>query len=179
MSNGTHSGLEGRVEKDTDIEDLLGENLDSTDYEIYRALNEDGRMSDTELSEKVGLSRTAVRRRRKQLQEENVIKVIGLLILQEVDLNYADVRVTTQPDASRESIDQFISSLMDEELVYEVNEYMGRSDILVRVWHASLQDIKQYVNQLLQHDTIKDYEITPVTRTHKAWHSNITENGES
>nr|WP_239639434.1 Lrp/AsnC family transcriptional regulator [Halobiforma nitratireducens] len=152
--------------------------MDSIDYDIYRILNEDGRISDTELGERVDLSRTAVRRRRKKLQEENVIKIIGVLVLQEVDLNYADVQVNLRADASRESIDELIEFLVDQELVYEVDEYLGSSDMLVRVWHESLQDIKRYVNELLQDEIVEAYEITPVTRTHKAWHSEIDGNDE-
>ncbi len=173
MSNDADSKFENEELDDTDIGDLVTKNLDSIDYEIYRILNEDGRISDTELGERIDLSRTAVRRRRKKLQEENVIKILGVLVLQEVDLNYADVQVTLRSDTSRESIDEFIEFLVRQELVYEVDEYLGSSDMLVRVWHRSLQDIKQYVNKLLQSEIVQEYEIIPVTRTHKAWHSEI------
>ncbi|GAA1335578.1 hypothetical protein GCM10009647_077750 [Streptomyces sanglieri] len=178
MSDDANSEFENGELDNTNIGDLVTDNLDNIDYEIYRILNEDGRISDTELGERVDLSRTAVRRRRKKLQEENVIKIIGVLVLQEVDLNYADVQVKLRSDASREAIDKFIEFLVDQELVYEVDEYLGSSDMLVRVWHGSLQDIKRYVNKLLQNEIVEEYEITPVIRTHKAWHSEIDGNDE-
>ncbi|WP_245998446.1 Lrp/AsnC family transcriptional regulator [Halalkalicoccus subterraneus] len=161
---------------DAHIGDLVSNHLDETDYKIYRILNEDGRISDTELGERVNLSRTAVRRRRKKLQEENMIKIIGVLVLQEAELSYADVRVTVSSDATRDAVDEFISFLIEQELVYEVDEYLGQSDILVRVWHGSLQEVKTYVTHLMQHDIVKDFEVTPVTKTHKAWHSEIKDN---
>lgn len=169
------SSVEGALE-DAHIGDLVSNHLDEIDYKIYRILNEDGRISDTDLGERVDLSRTAVRRRRKKLQEENMIKIIGVLVLQEAELSYADVRVTVSSDATRDAIDEFIDFLIEQELVYEVDEYLGQSDILVRVWHGSLQDVKTYVIHLMQHDIVEDFEITPVTKTHKAWHSKI-ENG--
>lgn len=102
-----------------------------------------------------------------------MLKIIGVLVLQEVDLSYADVQVTLSPDASNKAIDEFISHLADQELVYEVDEYLGRSDVLVRVWHASLQDIKSYVTELMQREIVEEFEITPIIKTHKAWHSKI------
>ena len=166
------SSVDGSLEE-ASIGDLIANHLDEIDYEIYRILNEDGRISDTDLGERVDLSRTAVRRRREKLQEENIIKIIGVLVLQEVDLSYADVQVTISSDATREAIDEYIDFLVEQELVYEVDEYLGRSDILVRVWHGSLQEIKTYVNQLTRRDIVEEFEITPVIRTHKAWHSEI------
>ena len=160
-------------EESDPIRDLISSHLDEIDYKIYRILNKNGRISDTELGERVDLSRTAARRRRKNLQEENMLKIIGVLVLQEVDLSYADVQVTLSPNASNKAIDEFISHLVDQELVYEVDEYLGRSDILVRVWHASLQDIKSYVTELMQREIVEEFEITPVIKTHKAWHSKI------
>ncbi|WP_049924029.1 Lrp/AsnC family transcriptional regulator [Halopiger djelfimassiliensis] len=171
-----HSTEENSVDgalEDAHIGDLVSEHLDEIDYKIYRILNEDGRISDTELGERVDLSRTAVRRRRKKLEDENIIKIIGVLVLQEVELSYADVQVTLSSGATRDEIDEFIEFLVDQELIYEVDEYLGRSDVLVRVWHASLQDVKTYVTELMQHDIVEEYEVTPVIKTHKAWHSNI------
>jgi len=60
------------------VKRILKEHLDETDYRIYKALNEDGRMSDTEIGERVGLSRTAARRRRKKLQDEGPVDIIGV-----------------------------------------------------------------------------------------------------
>ena len=156
------------------VRELITEHLDETDYKIYRILNQDGRISDTELGERVGLSRTAVRRRRQKLQEENILKIIGVLVLQEVDLAYADVQVSISADATTDDVDEFIDYLLEQELVYEVDEYLGTSDMLVRIWHGSLRDVKTYVNELMQFDDVVDeYEVIPVVQTYKAWHSAI------
>lgn len=156
------------------VKDILREHLDETDYRIYKSLNEDGRMSDTELGERVGLSRTAARRRRKKLQEEGLIDVLGVLVLQQADLAYADVFVTLDPSAGGDELDAFIEEVKDEELIYEIEEYMGKYDVLLRVWHASLSDVKSYLrSQLQDHNAVQRYETIPVTRTHKAWHKTV------
>ncbi|WP_207588085.1 Lrp/AsnC family transcriptional regulator [Halomontanus rarus] len=156
------------------IQELITDHLDEIDYQIYRILNEDGRISDTELGDRVGLSRTAVRRRRKKLQQDNVIKIIAVMVLQEVDLEYADVRIALESETTTREVDEFVDYLLEQELVYEVNEYLGETDLLVRVWHSSLREIKSYVNELVHHsDVVSEYEVVPVIQTHKAWHSEI------
>lgn len=160
------------------VKRILKEHLDETDYRIYKALNEDGRMSDTEIGERVGLSRTAARRRRKKLQDEGLVDVLGVLVLQEADLAYADVFVTLDSGVDSDALDVFIEDVQNEELIYEIEEYMGKYDLLLRVWHASLSDVKNYLRSKLQdHDAVERYETIPVTKTHKAWHKTIT-NGE-
>lgn len=161
------------IEND-EVRTILEESLDETDYQIYRVLNQDGRISDTEIAERVGLSHTAVRRRREKLVEEGVLDVLAVLILQEADLAYADVRVKLSQEPTPEEIEAFVQDLLYEELIYEIDEYMGRYDLLVRVWHSSLRNLKQYVNEQLQTRTeVESYEIEPVIKTRKAWHKVI------
>ncbi|ELZ94480.1 transcriptional regulator [Haloferax mucosum ATCC BAA-1512] len=153
------------------VRGILKEYLDETDYRIYKELNRDGRISDTELGERVGLSRTAARRRRKKLQNEGLVDVLGVLVLQEADLAYADAFVTLDPGLSQDKFDAFIAEVSTEELIYEIDEYMGEYDLLLRVWHASLSDVKRYLRTTLQaHDAVESYDAVPVTKTHKAWH---------
>lgn len=148
---------------------ILAEYLDETDYRIFRALNEDGRMSDTELGERVGLSRTAARRRRKKLQDEGLLEVMAVLVLQEADLAYADVRVTLDADASPDERAAFIRRLLDEELIYSVDSCLGEYDLFVRAWHENLDALKTYLWELFAEDVVASYETTPVVKTWKAW----------
>lgn len=161
------------------VRKILERHLDETDYRIYKELNENGRMSDTELGERVGLSRTAARRRRKKLREDGILDVLGVLVLQEVELAYADVRVKFDSEVNDSDITEFVNTLAEDELIYEIDEYMGEFDLLVRVWHASLSDIKSYLRENLQQsDVVDSYEATPVTKTIKAWHKKLNGFGD-
>lgn len=161
------------------VKRILKEHLDETDYRIYKALNEDGRISDTELGDRVGLSRTAARRRRKKLENEGFIDVLAVLVLQKADFAYADVFVTLDSKIGADELDAFIEEVQGEELIYEIEEYMGKYDLLLRVWHASLSDVKSYLrSQLQNHDAVERYETIPVTKTHKAWHKTVSHNEE-
>ncbi|WP_442908261.1 Lrp/AsnC family transcriptional regulator [Halobacterium sp. KA-6] len=160
------------------VKQILKEYLDETDYRIYKALNKDGRISDTELGERVGLSRTAARRRREKLEDEGLVDVLGVLVLQQADLAYADVFVTLESNVDSDTLQKFLEQVKQEELIYEIEEYMGQYDLLLRVWHASLSDVKTYLRTMLQdHEAVGQYETIPVTKTHKAWHKTLN-NGE-
>lgn len=137
------------------VRKILQRHLDETDYRIYKELNKHGRLSDTELGDRVGLSRTAARRRRKNLEEDGILDVLGVLVLQEAELAYADVRIRIGADASDTDIKDFVADLAEDELVYEIDEYMGEFDLLVRVWHASLSDIKSYLRKNLQQSEVE------------------------
>lgn len=149
---------------------ILEEYLDENDYCIFKALNENGRMSDTELAERVGLSRTAVRRRRENLVESGILKVLAVVVLQEADLAYADVRIQLDQMAKADHRDALIEKLIDADLIYSVDSCIGDHDLFVRMWHASLGAIKAYVWRMLEDEpAIEHYEITPVVKTWKAW----------
>jgi Lrp/AsnC family transcriptional regulator, leucine-responsive regulatory protein len=149
---------------------LLEDHIDEIDYQIFRAMNENGRISDTELAERVGLSRTAVRRRREKLKEEGIIDVLAVIVLQRANLAYADVQVKLdQSSPSRHRFD-LIESLVDDELVYSLDSCMGPYDLFVRLWHSTHDELKSHVWTLLENkDIIEDYEIVPVIKTWKAW----------
>lgn len=151
-------------------QEILENQLDENDYKIFEALNENGRMSDTELAERVGLSRTAVRRRRENLVESGTLKVLAVIVLQEADLAYADIRISLQSTASSADRNTLIKKLVNADLIYSVDSVLGEFDLFVRGWHASLGELKSYFWELLEDEAIvADYEITPVVDTWKAW----------
>ncbi|WP_052315949.1 Lrp/AsnC family transcriptional regulator [Thermococcus sp. PK] len=78
--------------------------LDDLDFKIYFLLRENGRMSDTEMAKRLNVSATTVRRRRLFLQERGYLQIIGILILQELNLAYADVLVKFEKTASEKEI---------------------------------------------------------------------------
>lgn len=151
-------------------EEILENHLDEADYRIFEALNEDGRMSDTELADRVDLSRTAVRRRREKLIESGMLEVLAVIVLQEADLAYADVRVQLDQSVGAEDRDALIEKIIEAELVYSLDSCIGDFDLFVRTWHSSLGDVKSYIWDLLDNESaVAGYEITPVVKTWKAW----------
>lgn len=151
-------------------EAILEDQLDEADYRIFKALNENGRMSDTELADRVNLSRTAVRRRRENLMESGFLKVLAVIVLQEAGLAYADVRIQLDQSVNVEDREALIETLIDADLVYSLDSCIGDHDLLVQMWHASLNEVKSYLWDLLDDQpAVASYELTPVVKTWKAW----------
>jgi len=149
---------------------ILERELDGYDYAIFRALNENGRMSDTEIAERVGLSRTAVRRRRKKLTKDGVFEILAVIVLQEMELAYADVQIVVDRSAADDERDELINGLVDADLVYSLDSCMGNYDLFARAWHDSLNDLQNYLWDLLEElPAVESYTITPVVSTWKAW----------
>lgn len=169
----TDEPASGSEDPDT-LAGILKTQLDDHDYQIFEALNEDGRMSDTELADRVGLSRTAVRRRREKLVESGTLEILAVLVLQNADLAYADMRVSLNSEATADQRDKLIAKFIDADLVYSVDSVLGDYDLLVRGWHVSLGDLKSYFWKLLDDEPpVGDYEITPVVHTWKAWNREL------
>jgi DNA-binding Lrp family transcriptional regulator len=169
--------METSGEPDSDTpQAILEERLDQHDYEIFRLLNENGRMPDTEIAERVGLSRTAVKRRREKLVDEGILEVLAVIVLQEANLAYADVRIQIDNNATREERDELIQRLIHSSLFYSVDSVLGEYDILTRGWHATLGELKRFVEDLLEEsDVVAEYDIMPLVHTWKAWDKVIDE----
>lgn len=151
-------------------EKALREYLDEEDYQIFQALNEDGRMSDTELAERVGLSRTAVRRRRENLMNDGLLDILAVIVLQEGNFSYGEVIVEFEPSVTAEEWPAVIETFLDADLVYSVDVTMGDYDLILHVWHESFHELKTYIWELFDEATVvKDYEFYPVAKTYKAW----------
>ncbi len=164
----THADRDG--EEQSLAEQALRSHLDEEDYEIFRALNEDGRMSDTELAERVGLSRTAVRRRREKLLNEGLLEILGVIVLQEGDFQYGLVLVGLDPQVTDTEWKTMIDRFVDEDLIYSVDAAMGEYDLVLHVWHESFNELKSYILGLFDDlDRIEEYTFVPVAKTWKAW----------
>mgnify|MGYP006291358515 CR=1 FL=1 len=170
MENSDLESITDKPHSPNTPEAVLENYLDEHDYEIFRALNENGRMSDTELAERVGLSRTAVRRRRENLQSGDVLEILAVIVLQEADLADAQILVSFDQHASSDVRKQFITKVIDEGLVYNTSSCLGEYDLTFSAWHADLNSLKEYVWDLFDgEEIVNDYTIIPLLKTWKAW----------
>ncbi|AFK21293.1 Lrp/AsnC family transcriptional regulator (plasmid) [Haloferax mediterranei ATCC 33500] len=170
MENFNPKSVDGTAPNPDTPQAVLSNYLDEHDYEIFRALNENGRISDTELAERVGLSRTAVRRRREKLQESDVLEILAVIVLQEADLVTAQVLVTFDQHVSSDVRKEFITKLIDEGLIYNASSCLGEYDLVFSTWHADLNSLKEYVWDLFDGEQIvDDYTMIPLVKTWKAW----------
>ncbi|MBP2300646.1 Lrp/AsnC family transcriptional regulator [Azospirillum picis] len=125
-------------------------NLDRIDRKILSALQEDGRLHNNELAERVGLSPSPCLRRVKALEEAGVIsRYVALVDPASVDLQlniFVSVSLERQIE---ERIDAFESAVMTRPEVLECYLMTGDADYLLRVMVPDLASYERFLKDHL------------------------------
>lgn len=75
-----------------------GTTLDELDFSILSLLQQDGRMSLTDMADKLGVSISTVRTRVTKLLEEKTIQIIGRINTEKVGFHvYAQIKISVRP----------------------------------------------------------------------------------
>ena len=130
--------------------------MDGFDIKLLAALQDDGRLTNNELGEKVGLSASQCSRRRAALEQEGVIEgyhaalspaALGLAVLAFVQVRLA----THSPDNSRRFRD-----LVDRTAeVQEAYALTGEADYLVKIAVPDLKALSRILNDVfLAHGSV-------------------------
>jgi Lrp/AsnC family leucine-responsive transcriptional regulator len=154
-------------------EDILKGKIDDIDIKIMNFLLNSGRMSDKAIGDKLKLSKSAVRARRLKLQDNNYIKFVGIPVLQNLNLIYIDMLIKLNHNKNYEDIKYFIDNLKNNDHVYEITEYIGDYDFLIRVFDNSLPSVKNQVAAIRNLDIIDKCSTVVATKSYKAWGVNL------
>lgn len=130
--------------------------MDLIDFRLMDALQRDGRLTNPELAEKVGLSPSQCSRRRAQLESEGAIRgyhaalehgALGFGVIAFVQVTLA----THSPDNSRRF--QQLIERVDE--VQEAFAVTGEADYLIRIVARDLPSLARILNEtLLPHESV-------------------------
>jgi DNA-binding Lrp family transcriptional regulator len=124
--------------------------MDAIDYNIVRELQQDARITNQELSERVGLSPSPCLRRVRRLEERSVISGYTALVDQEafgMPINvFVSVRLERQTDATIRGFERAIQKL-DE--VLECYLMTGNRDYMLRVVAQDLQSYERFIRERL------------------------------
>lgn len=119
--------------------------LDGIDRRILRVLQENGRIQNVELAEKVGLSPSPCLRRVKLLEESGVIeRYVALLDASKINVGltvFARIWLTGQ-DA--ETVEHFVAEVRSLPQVVECHLMAGDCDFLLRIVAADLETYRQF-----------------------------------
>ncbi|AOO79716.1 Lrp/AsnC family transcriptional regulator [Bosea vaviloviae] len=125
--------------------------LDQIDRRILAALQANGRISNLELAEQVGLSPTPCSRRIKRLEETGVIEGYAARI-SPAALGFGicvmvSVRLAKQsPDAAS----QFLTAIQGRPEITECLLVTGNVDYLLRVWVKDIEALRSFITAALQ-----------------------------
>ena len=140
------SGIIGTIISDmTPKEHIV---LDRLDRQILALLQDDGRMTKLELSEKIGLSPTPCLRRVKRLEEEGVILGYAAIIDQKaygLPLSvFVSIRLNQQ---TQEQIDEFEKAVAGWTEVTECYLMTGSRDYLLHVYVDGIEGYERFLKQ--------------------------------
>jgi DNA-binding Lrp family transcriptional regulator len=146
--------------------------LDQFDIKLLAALEADGRLTNSELAEKVGLSASQCSRRRIRLEEAGIIEGysarlnarrlgIGLLAL---------IQVSMSPH-SKENAKKFSDFVNAVEEIQEAYALTGDADYLLKVVVPDLKNLSRIINDLiLPHASVSHVKSSIVLTTLKDTH---------
>lgn len=125
--------------------------MDSKDRQILKELQADGRLSNQDLSERVNLSPSPCLRRLRLLEEKGVITGYTALVDQKAwglpVTVFIRIKLERHGD---DAVQAFEGAIIDMPKVMDCWLMTGRSDYLLRVIAADLDDYEQFVRRELQ-----------------------------
>jgi Lrp/AsnC family transcriptional regulator, leucine-responsive regulatory protein len=108
--------------------------MDSIDHAILHQLQQNGRLPNNELADRVGLSPSPCLRRVRQLEADGVIAGYTALVnRKQIGRSYEPLVWVTLSVVTRESMDQFESAVEQLNDVVEALRMMGQPDYLLRI----------------------------------------------
>ena len=130
--------------------DIQKPNLDAIDRPILQALQQDGRISNVDLAERVHLSPSACLRRVKQLEEAGVIdRYVALLNAKALGQHgtcFTIINLATMSDALLSAFEQ---AVRDHPEVLDCYYVAGSNDYLIRFSYRDAEDLERFHTQVL------------------------------
>jgi len=157
-------------------QNLLRSGMDTKDRQIVRLLQQDGRLTNQELSERVGLSPSPCLRRVRLLEQAGVIQGYGAIVDQQ---RYglpvtAFIRVRLERHA-RDLVQQFEEAIRQLDEVMDCHLLTGDADYLLRVIVADLEAYERFIRRKMHAiagiaslDTTFAYGVVKSSRTFPA-----------
>lgn len=124
--------------------------LDRIDFKILRCLQNSGRMSNTDLAEKVGLSPSPCLRRIKSLEQHGIIKRYAAIVdAKAVGLPISIFVNVSLHNQERKSLEQFEAHIARYEEVMECYLMTGSFDYMLRIVVPDLESYEHFLAERL------------------------------
>ncbi|MBW3502954.1 MULTISPECIES: Lrp/AsnC family transcriptional regulator [unclassified Pseudomonas] len=124
--------------------------MDRIDRKILAQLQADGRLSVTELAERVGLSLSPCHRRVRALEDSGVILGYrALLAPSELGLNFSAMVFVTLREVTRQAIADFETAVIETSQIVDAQRLFGDPDYLLHVVAADLPAFQQLYDERL------------------------------
>ena len=124
--------------------------MDDTDRKILAELQKDGRISITELGERIGLSLSPCHRRVRALEQAGVISGYRAIINPaRVGLNFSAIVFVTLREGTSDSVQSFESALLDIPEIIQAQRLFGDPDYILHVVTRDLNAFQRLYDRSL------------------------------
>ena len=128
--------------------------LDRVDLQILKILQDDGRISNLELSQKIGLSPAPTLERVKKLEKAGIIKGYqAVLDLYKLGLGTETFMQISLAYNKQNAIDNFMDQVSKIDEIIECYQVTGSSDFILRILVKDVSAYEQLVREKLSHVT--------------------------
>lgn len=138
-------------------------NIDSFDEKIIKILKNDARKPFVEIANDIGLSESAVRRRIKNLTDNNIIKKFTI----EINNSEKTSAITLISVASSSDTSTVTSKLLNLEGVDVVYEITGQYDIAAIISAPAISEINSYIDEVRKIEGVSDTNTVIILKTLK------------
>ena len=148
---------------------VVVERLDKFDRKILAHLQEDARLTNNDLSERVNLSPSQCSRRRQRLEDEGLIRGYrAVLDRDRLGFPLVNVISVTLATHNRDNARRFADLLTRLPEVQEAHALTGEMDYILKVVTPDLKSLADFVNDvLLPHDSVQHVKTAIVLETLK------------
>ena len=144
--------------------------MDEFDRKIVRALQKDGRLTNGELGERVGLSASQCSRRRSALEEDGTIRGYCAVVSPEkVGVDLTSIISVTLASHDDDNAQQFRQLLLTLDNVQEAFSLTGEMDYSIKVVSPDLKSLSRFISEvLLPHKAVQNVKTAIVLDTIKS-----------
>ena len=143
--------------------------MDGFDRKILSLLQQDGRLTNNEIAEKIHLSASQCSRRRTQLEKSGLIKSYHALVDRDkAGCSLVSIVSVTLSTHNPDNANLFASLVKDLPNVLEAHALTGEMDYLVKIITPDLKSLSEFINeQLLPHAAVQNVKTSIVLETLK------------
>jgi DNA-binding Lrp family transcriptional regulator len=136
--------------------------IDSKDVMILNMLSIDARLSMTEMARRLGMTRTAVRYRLRELEDDGIIEGYTVIVnpLKFDSGLYAEIRIEVKPI----NMVKVINLLKETKEVVEVYRLSSPMIICARVYFRNSSHRNNFILTKLEHLPIESYDLQPIVQ---------------
>lgn len=118
--------------------------LDKLNQKLIQKLQNNGRLSYTELAKMLGVTEGTVRKRVKDLQKRNIIKIAAILNPYEIGYNFVSIMALQVRMADLHQVGEMLAQKPN---VYYLAFVTGRYDLLAIVMCRSPEDLSNFIKE--------------------------------